>query len=122
MAFQGDKFKDNGPAGREAYKQITQTDGTTAVVPYVALDSALGSGSGSSITRGALTDKSGTITAGNTAQTLAAANATRNYLLIQNNSTADLWVNFGGIAAIVGQPSYKIVQDGVLIFESNFIP
>lgn len=47
------------------------------------------------------TDISGTITAGGTAQALAAANATRKRLTIQNISAGNLGVNqIGGTAAI----------------------
>lgn len=56
-------------------------------------------------TQGALTDYSGTIASGGTAQTAVAANASRRYLLVQNVSlTEDLWLNFG-VAAVASQPS-----------------
>jgi hypothetical protein len=54
-----------------------------------------------------LVDRSGTITAGGTSQQLAAANATRQYLLVQNNSNGDLWINFG-VAAVTTQPSIRL--------------
>lgn len=54
---------------------------------------------------GAPTDRSGTIAAGATAQTAAAALTTRRYLLIENLSTTeDLWFNFG-TTAVASQPS-----------------
>jgi hypothetical protein len=56
-------------------------------------------------------DRSGTITAGVTAQDVAASLATRRGFLIQNNSVGDLWFNTLA-AAIVGQPSIKIVAGG----------
>lgn len=84
--------------------------GSVSVVP--ATDAAWG-GSGT------LTDRSGTITLGGTSQQAAAANASRRYLLIQNVSTGDLWVNFG-TAAVVGQPSILIKANGA--YEPVFIP
>lgn len=77
---------------------------------------------------GAFTDNSGTVTAGGTSQQAAAANAGRKYLLIQNQSTDTLYVNFG-TAAVVGQPSIALVPasgsglgGGSLVFESSFVP
>ncbi len=59
------------------------------------------------------TDRSGTITAGGVAQTLAAANPQRSYLRIQNLSTALLHVNFGSTASS-GTGSFRIVPSGEL--------
>lgn len=61
--------------------------------------------------RGALTDRSGTVTAGGASQQLCAANAARKYLYVQNNSTGDLWVNWTTVAA-ASQPSQKIPAGG----------
>ena len=55
-----------------------------------------------------LTSRSGTITAGGTAQSLMTANTARKGWFIQNNSTGDLWVNRFGGTAIAGQPSIRI--------------
>lgn len=90
--------------------------------------SAGGSGS-TPVAQSALTDRSGTITTGGTAQQLAAANASRRYLLIQNLSTGVLWVNTTGTAA-VGQPSIALKACGVandgtggaIVFEGSYIP
>lgn len=72
-------------------------------------------------TQGTLTDRSGTITLGGTAQTLAAANATRKYLIVENVSqTEDLWINFT-TTAVVGQPSLLIKPNGVFVMESSFV-
>lgn len=60
---------------------------------------------------GALIDGSGTITAGGTAQDVFDENKGRQYLLIQNVSDEDLWINFG-IDAVASQPSIKIVANG----------
>jgi hypothetical protein len=77
--------------------------------------------SGAGTQAGALTDRSGTITVGGTAQTLAAANSVRKYLLIQNNSTGALWVNFGA-AAVQGQPSIQLAANGgSLVMEAGFV-
>lgn len=58
---------------------------------------------------GALTDRSGTITAGGTAQQAMAANASRLGFSIQNLSTGDLWINPLGTAA-AAQPSIKLAS------------
>lgn len=50
------------------------------------------------------TDKSGTITAGGVAQTLAASNTSRKGFWIQNVSAGDLWMSTVGTAAAT-QPS-----------------
>jgi hypothetical protein len=79
----------------------TNIDGSAFSLPTTVT-----TGSPSEVT---LTDRSGTITSGGTSQQLAAANATRQYLLIQNNSAADLWVNFG-VAAVANQPSIRLAS------------
>lgn len=73
---------------------------------------------------GTLIDRSGTITAGGTAQTGVAAKADRRYLLVQNKSTASesFWVNFGGTAAVADSPSIEIAPGVTLTFESGFVP
>lgn len=57
------------------------------------------------------TDRSGTIVAGATSQAVAAANAARTYLLFQNHSDTDMWLNFG-VAAVATQPSILIPANG----------
>lgn len=54
-----------------------------------------------------LTDRSGTITSGGAAQTLAPANSGRTGFSIQNLSSGDLWFSSVGTAA-AAQPSMKI--------------
>jgi hypothetical protein len=66
---------------------------------------------------GSFTDRSGTITTGSTAQTLAAANANRQYLFIQNNSASDLWINFT-TTAVLSQPSIKLASGTSMTFVS----
>lgn len=59
------------------------------------------------------TNKSGTITLGGTAQTLAAANTSRHAFLLQNQSSGDLWVNdVGGTAAAI-QPAIYLPAGSV---------
>jgi 1,2-phenylacetyl-CoA epoxidase PaaB subunit len=53
------------------------------------------------------TNISGTITAGNTAQVLAAANTNRRGWYIRNNSTSSLWVS-DMTTAVQSQPSLEI--------------
>lgn len=55
-----------------------------------------------------LTDRSGTITTGNTAQTLMASNSSREGWYIRNNSSASLWINELGSTAVQSQPSLEI--------------
>jgi hypothetical protein len=55
------------------------------------------------------TDRSGSITTGGTAQTLAALNNARRGLTIQNISTADMWINeTGGTAAANTAGSFQL--------------
>lgn len=76
-----------------------------------------------------ITDRSGTITTGATAQTIAAANATRRYLLIANVSDIVLWVNFGA-TAVADQPSIPLKacaaagdgSGGSIVFEGSYVP
>lgn len=60
----------------------------------------------------ALTDISGTITSGGTAQTIAAANAVRNGFSIQNTSAGDLWFNTLA-TAVAASPSIRIPAGGL---------
>lgn len=52
-------------------------------------------------------DRSGTITAGGTAQQIMAPSSVRRGLLIQNVSAGDLWFNIGA-TAVASQPSIKL--------------
>lgn len=105
-----------------AYQGVVQVDKDGNPVGPSAGDVA-------SVKQGALTDKSGTIASGGTAQQLAAANSNRRYLLIQNLSTGVLWVSTTA-TAVVGQPSIALKActaandgtGGVLVYEGSFIP
>jgi hypothetical protein len=69
----------------------------------------------------AFTERSGTITAGGTAQTLAASNAARRFYRVMNLSTGDLWINDRGAAAVASQPSFKLVA-GAMYETSSCAP
>jgi hypothetical protein len=70
---------------------------------------------------GALTNRSGTITTGGVAQTLAAINAARAYLFIQNlHATEDLWINFTTAAAAT-QPSIRLSAGDTFSMEGSFV-
>jgi hypothetical protein len=71
-------------------------------------------------TVGALTNRSGSISSGGSSQQLAAANATRRYLFIQNIATEDLWFNFG-TAAVADQPSVRLRPGDSFVMEGLFI-
>lgn len=66
------------------------------------------------------TSRSGTITSGGAAQTLAAANTARRGFFIQNVSTGDLWIRDGGTAAAT-QPSIWIPA-GAFFEYTNGVP
>lgn len=70
--------------------------------------------------RGTLTDYSGSITTGGTAQTPLPANSNRVYLLIQNTSTDDLYFNFTA-TAITDSPSVLLKSGEALVMESTFV-
>ena len=105
---------------------------TTTVAPIRLVDLGDGSfavrvslGSGGAAitiqpTRGALTNRSGSITTGGTSQQLAPANANRNYLFIQNVSSSDLWFNFG-TAAVTDQPSIRLLPAQSFTMEGSFV-
>lgn len=104
---------------------------TTSVgVPVKGMPAALGQAAAAASVPvvlafgGALTNRSGTIAAGGTAQTAAAQNASRRYLLIQAPSanTESLWVNFDGTAAVTSQPSIEFPPGLILIWDAGFVP
>ena len=70
--------------------------------------------------QGTFTDGSSTIATGGTAQTVFASNASRRYLLIQNNSSSDLWINFT-TTAVQSQPSIRLVSYAIYVLEGNFV-
>lgn len=71
--------------------------------------------------QGTLTDRSGTVTTGGTAQTLAGANSSRKYLLIVNDSASEtLWFNFT-TTAVASQPSIPIQPNGSFVMEASYV-
>ncbi len=67
-----------------------------------------------------LNDRSGTITAGGTAQDLMVENKRRKYILIQNQSTGSLWFDFG-LNAVESQPSIEMLPDAIFVMEAGFV-
>lgn len=66
-------------------------------------------------------DKSGTITTGATAQTVAAINANRRGFFIQNLSTEDMWLSATGTGAAT-QPSLWIPPGSYFEFPATGVP
>lgn len=66
------------------------------------------------------TSRSGSITAGGTAQDLAAANTSRKGLTGQNISSGDLWINEnGGTAAADSMDAYRIPAGATFTVSTN---
>jgi hypothetical protein len=83
------------------------------------LISAQGVGVGSQ--QGTITNRSGTIAVGATAQSLMAANPARRYFMLQNlDPSVSLWVRIGA-TAVQSQPSTELKPGAVLVQEDNFI-
>jgi len=71
--------------------------------------------------QGTLTNRSGTITAGGVAQTLAAINLARRHFFLQNlDRTNSLWVNFT-TTAVASQPSIELTPGAVFSMDSGFV-
>lgn len=70
---------------------------------------------------GTLTNRSGTITAGGTAQQVMAANSSRKYLLFQNVSDTAMWIDFGA-TAVADSPSVLVpASGGAVVQEGTFV-
>lgn len=69
---------------------------------------------------GALTDRSGTVTAGGTSQQIAAANASRKCFFYQNTSDETQYLNFGAAASAAN--SIEIASKGYWENPPNFCP
>ena len=69
---------------------------------------------------GTMTDRSGSITLGGTAQVIMASNATRKYLFIQNTSDTTMWCNFT-TTAVSSQPSIMIIAGASFVMEGSII-
>lgn len=101
--------------GNRSIKYKDMGDGTQAEVVYIG-----GGSTGSSSALPAGTDRSGTITAGGTAQTLAPSNAARTSLTGQNTSTGNLGINeIGGTAAIGSPGTYTIAAGQAFSIATN---
>jgi hypothetical protein len=72
--------------------------------------------------RGTLTNRSGSITTGATAQSVAVANTNRKYLFFQNISAEDMWINFDGTAAVADQPSILFPTKTSMTWNADFCP
>lgn len=67
-------------------------------------------------------DGSGSTAVAATSEEVFAANAGRVYLLVQNVSDTNMWVDFGA-AAVVGQPSVLLAANGgSIVFDGSFVP
>ncbi len=96
-------------------KIVHNGDGT-----YSKVVSTSGGPGGGAVYLPAGTDRSGTITAGGVAQTLALANASRLSLAGQNTSVGDLWINeIGGTAAVDGTGSYRVGPNVTFSVKTN---
>ena len=80
----------------------------------------VGTDSSAELVTGTLIDRSGTITLGGTAQSLAPANASRKYFLFQNISAGNLYINFT-TTAVALQPSITVAAGGSFVMESSFV-
>lgn len=113
-----------GSGGSVVVTDIEDGTGDSIMDPVLnAAQVSIVAGGGSSVDpveQGALTDRSGTIAVGGTSQVLAAANAARRYLFVQNISTGDLWINFG-VAAVQNQPSVQLEAFAAFVMEGTFI-
>jgi hypothetical protein len=72
-------------------------------------------------TTATLTDCSGSITTGGTAQTLMASNTSRTYFLIQNTSLYDEWISFTGTAGLASAGSYRLQRYGVWVSDPGTV-
>lgn len=70
---------------------------------------------------GPVIDRSGTIAAAATSQTVMAENPSRAYLLFQNISDTTMWVNFGSAAA-ADSTSIQVLAGGAITFNSGWVP
>lgn len=90
-------------------------------VTQANLDLIINATQASQLRKTTMADASGTLAAASTSQLAVAANAARQFLLIQNVSAADLWIN-ETVAAVLAQPSIKIAAGASLVFDGTFCP
>jgi ABC-type thiamine transport system ATPase subunit len=106
-----------GEQGPIKVRAVDQGDGSYAVLTS-------GGGGQSTVAlapAGTLTARNGTVTLGGTAQTLAAANPSRRYLLVQNQSVEALYICFTG-AAVQDKTSLKLAPGDAWESPSGFCP
>lgn len=98
------------------------TQATPVTNPDGSLIGAAG-GSGNAVTRGAVTDGSGTVATGGTSQQVFTANAGRSYLMCQNPITATetLFVSLDTSASTVSG-SIELAPGTSASFQQQFIP
>jgi hypothetical protein len=116
--------------GKKADTAYAGSGGTTTIGGLKGVYTAVAALLAQLVSSGTITDRSGTITSGGTAQQAAAANASRRYLFIQNPGApgqfdtapaVPLWVNFG-VTAVAAQPSIRINAGQTLVFDGRFVP
>lgn len=107
----------NAYGGSEATRYFASTGAGTSADPIVPVVT-VGASAGSQVT---LTDRSGTITSGGTAQTLMASNAARKGFYIQNTSSGDLWISSVGTAAVAGS-SMRVIAGSLYECPSYAVP
>lgn len=113
----------DAPVGTPAFVRLS--DGASPITALPVTDNAGSLTVDGTVTAnpatGALTDRSGTITTGGTAQQAMAANATRKYLLIQNSSDTAMWFNFT-TTAVADSPSFYLSPNGgSFVQEGSFV-
>lgn len=91
--------------------------GNNGEVPIVAVVGIGDGGINGSLPAG--TDRSTTITTGGTAQVLAAANTSRQSLIVQNISTGNLGINEGGTAAIGSAGTFTLPPNASYAASTN---
>jgi len=101
--------------GEERYPLFDSATGGLVIVPTTVNVSSVASQAG------ALTNRSGTITAGGSDQQIAASNSSRHFFFFQNVSDTDMWINFGAVAN-ADQPSILVKPNGSMRIDGSFLP
>ena len=107
----------NGAGAPTPIRLVDNLDGTWSI------STSGGASQASKPTSGALTNRSGTIAAGGTAQTAAALNAARIYLYVENpiGATETLWFSTDATAT-VGSPSIGLAAGQAWENPAHFCP
>lgn len=108
---------DPNATGNTSYPNVSCTSNG-----YLNVNATVSAGGSTTIiaSAGAVTDGSGTITSGGTSQQIFAANATRQYLIVQNLSSGNLYVNLGA-AATTGSGSILLLPNSSFLMEDQFV-